>query len=53
MRREYYADISREGLVKRLRRYKAAYEGQGLDGQPSCLLTIIIGGFGGAVANRA
>jgi hypothetical protein len=32
-RREYYADISREGLVKRQRRYKAAYEGQGLDGQ--------------------
>jgi hypothetical protein len=42
-RREFYADISRESLMKRLRRYKLAYDGQGLDGQSSCLLTIIIG----------
>jgi hypothetical protein len=26
-RREFYADMSREGLVKRLRRYKITYEG--------------------------
>jgi hypothetical protein len=29
-RREFYADMSRDGLVKRLRRYKIAYEGWGL-----------------------
>jgi hypothetical protein len=26
-RREFYADMSREGLMKRLRRYKITYEG--------------------------
>jgi hypothetical protein len=26
-RREFYADISREGLMKRFRRYKIGYEG--------------------------
>jgi hypothetical protein len=41
-RREFYADMSRESLMKRLRRYKITYEGQGLDGQSPCLAVALL-----------
>jgi hypothetical protein len=35
-RREFYADISREGLMKRFRRYKITYEGLEGGVKPRC-----------------